>query len=41
MERDGDDDALKFLYLDGRKVLGHYLEYTWMTDRRWNQIRAM
>jgi Glyoxalase/Bleomycin resistance protein/Dioxygenase superfamily len=41
LERDGNDDALKFLYLDGRKVFGHYLEYTWMTDQRWNQIRAM
>jgi len=23
---------VKFLYLDARKVFGHYLEYTWMTD---------
>ena len=32
------DDALKFLYLDARQFLGHYLEYTWMTDERWAQV---
>jgi len=31
-------DALKFLYLDTRELLGHYLEYTWMTEARWAQI---
>jgi hypothetical protein len=41
IERDGGGDALKFLYLDGRKVFGHYLEFTWMTDALWDQIRAM
>ena len=29
---------LKFLYLDARDTLGHYLEYTWMTPARWAQL---
>jgi hypothetical protein len=41
LERDTGGDSLKFLYLDGRAKFGHYLEYTWMTDAAWNQIRAM
>jgi hypothetical protein len=41
MERDLGGDNLKFLYLDARKQVGHYLEYTWMTDAAWDQIRAM
>jgi hypothetical protein len=40
MER-GAGDGLKFLYLDARKVFGHYLEYTWMPDAMWDRIRAM
>ncbi|GGB99274.1 hypothetical protein GCM10011494_17150 [Novosphingobium endophyticum] len=36
-----DPDALKFLYLDARAVFGHYIEYTWMPDAMWDQIRAM
>ena len=39
--RDLGGDNLKFLYLDGRSKFGHYLEYTWMTDAAWDQIRAM
>jgi hypothetical protein len=35
---EGGSDALKFLYLDAREFLGHYLEYTWMTDERWGQV---
>ena len=31
-------EELKFLFLDSRELLGHYLEYTWMTDARWAQI---
>ena len=31
-------DKLRFLYLDARPFLGHYLEYTWMTDERWTQM---
>ncbi len=38
---EGGGDELKFLYLDARSVMGHYLEYTWMTDARWEQIKAM
>ena len=38
---EGGGDDLKFLYLDARKVFGHYLEYTWMTDATWEQIKAM
>jgi hypothetical protein len=36
LERGG--DTLKFLYLDGRSFVGHYLEYTWMTDEIWAQL---
>lgn len=31
-------DRLKFLYLDARKVVGHYLEYVWATDEQWRQM---
>lgn len=31
-------EGLKFLYLDARDLLGHYLEFCWMTDDRWAQI---
>jgi len=31
-------EELKFLYLDTRELLGHYLEYTWMTPGRWRQL---
>lgn len=31
-------DALKFVYLDTRPFLGHYLEYVWMTKERWAQM---
>jgi hypothetical protein len=42
MERAGaGENDLKFLYLDARKVFGHYLEYTWMPEAQWQQIRAM
>lgn len=37
----GDPNALKFLYLDARGVFGHYIEYTWMPDAMWEQIRKM
>lgn len=29
---------LKFLYLDARDVVGHYLEYVSTTDERWRQL---
>lgn len=35
---EGGNDALKFLYLDAREFIGHYLEYVWMTPERWAQI---
>ena len=41
MERDLGPDALRFIYLDGRKAFGHYLEYTNMSDAMWEQIKAM
>jgi hypothetical protein len=41
MERDLGPDALRFCYLDGRKVFGHYLEYTHMSDEMWKHIEAM
>ena len=41
MERDLGPEALRFAYLDGRKVFGHYLEYTCMSDEMWDQISAM
>jgi len=31
-------DHLKFLFLDARDLLGHYLEYTWMTDTWWERL---
>jgi hypothetical protein len=40
MWRDMGGDRLKFAYLDARSTLGHYLEYTWMTDPTWDMIRA-
>ncbi|MBQ0796909.1 VOC family protein [Zhongshania sp.] len=35
---EGRSDALKFIYLDARALLGLYLEYTWMTEERWIQM---
>jgi len=35
---EGGNDALRFLYLDAREFLGHYLEYVWMTPERWGQV---
>lgn len=35
MERAIEGDGLKFLYIDARPWLGHYLEYVWMSDDRW------
>jgi len=31
-------DQLKFVYVDARATLGHYLEYCWMTPTRWEQM---
>ena len=41
MERDLGAEQLRFVYLDGRKVFGHYLEYTCMSDSMWQQMRNM
>jgi hypothetical protein len=35
---EGGNDALRFLYLDARSFLGHYLEYTCMNSERWAQL---
>lgn len=35
---EGDTGGLKFLYLDARATLGHYLEYVWTTEERWAQM---
>jgi hypothetical protein len=35
---EGGGDELRFLYLDTRPLLGHYVEYCWMTDARWQQL---
>jgi hypothetical protein len=35
---EGGDDKLRFLYLDARPLVGHYLEYLWTTDERWQQM---
>ena len=32
---EGEAGPLKFLYLDARAALGHYLEYTYMPDEIW------
>lgn len=42
MERAGaGENDLKFLYLDARKVFGHYIEYTWVPEPMWQHIRGM
>ena len=38
---EGGTEHLRFLYLDARPFLGHYLEYTWMTDERWKQMGGL
>jgi Glyoxalase/Bleomycin resistance protein/Dioxygenase superfamily len=35
---EGGSEALRYLYLDARELLGHYLEYVWMTPERWMQV---
>jgi Glyoxalase/Bleomycin resistance protein/Dioxygenase superfamily len=36
--REGASDMLRFVYLDARPLLGHYLEYIWMDDSIWKQM---
>ena len=35
---EGASDGLNFLFLDTRELLGHYMEYTWMSDTAWQRI---
>ncbi len=35
---EGGNELLRFLYLDARPFLGHYLEYVWMDEERWKQM---
>jgi hypothetical protein len=35
---EGGSDSLKFLYIDGRELVGHYLEYVWMLPQYWTAI---
>ncbi len=35
---EGGNEQLRFVYLDARPFLGHYLEYVWMSDERWSQM---
>ncbi|VWX48267.1 VOC family protein [Novosphingobium sp. 9U] len=30
--------SLVFIYLDGRKTLGHYVEFTWKSDEAWRFV---
>ncbi len=41
LERAIEGDELKYLYIDARAMCGHFLEYCWMTDARWDMMRAM
>lgn len=35
---EGDRGTLKYVYLDARDLLGHYLEYCWMTPEHWSAM---
>lgn len=37
---EGGGDALRFLYLDRRDLLGHHVEYVWATPERWARMGA-
>jgi len=39
MEGAKDGDELKFLYIDARERCGHFLEFAWLTDQRWQQLK--
>lgn len=36
--QEGGSDRLKFFYTDARSILGHYIEYVWMTPEMWKAI---
>lgn len=33
--RDYGEGQIKYVYLDARKTLGHYVEFTWMPEDQW------
>jgi hypothetical protein len=35
---EGGGDMLKYIYIDAREFVGHYLEYVWMTPERWTAL---
>ena len=35
---EGGGDMLKYIYIDTRDFVGHYLEYVWMTPERWTAL---
>lgn len=35
----GDAGEVKFVYVDAREKVGHYLEYIWFTEARWAGMR--
>jgi hypothetical protein len=37
---EGGVDGVKFVYLDARETLGHYLEYLWASDEMWAYMSA-
>lgn len=37
---EGGSEALKFLYLDRRDLIGHHVEYVWATAERWALMGA-
>lgn len=36
----GQQDGVRFVYSDQRASLGHYLEYIWMEEAKWNESIA-
>lgn len=41
LEKDMGPGLAKFLYMDARTTLGHYLEYIWYPDEQWEAIKAL
>ena len=35
---EGGSEMLKYIYIDAREFVGHYLEYVWMTPQRWTAM---
>ena len=38
---EGGADGVRFVYLDARPFLGHYVEYSWMSDDLWRQVGGL